>query len=100
MQDVEEAIRRENVELPGGRIESQQRELTVRTDTRLSRPEQFREIVVRRGADGAQVLLGEAARVEIGAEDTRGGYRINGRPPSGWVSCANPPPIRCPSPMA
>ncbi len=83
VQDIEEAIRRENVELPGGRIESQQRELTVRTDTRMSRPEQFREIVIRRGADGAQVLLGEVARIEIGAEDTRGGYRINGRPAIG-----------------
>jgi multidrug efflux pump len=83
VQDIEEAIRRENVELPGGRIESQQRELTVRTDSRMSRPEQFREIVIRRGADGAQVLLGEVARIEVGAEDTRGGYRINGRPAIG-----------------
>ena len=33
VQDIEDAIKRENVELPGGRIESTQRELTVRTDT-------------------------------------------------------------------
>jgi multidrug efflux pump len=83
VQDVEDAIRRENVELPGGRIESTARELTVRTDTRMSQPEQFREIVIARGAGGAQVLLGEVARVEIGAEDNRGAYRINGRPAIG-----------------
>ena len=84
VQDIEDAIRRENVELPGGRIESTARELTVRTDSRMSRPEQFREIVVSRAAaTGAQVLLGEVARVEIGAEDTRGAYRINGRPAIG-----------------
>jgi multidrug efflux pump len=83
VQDIEDAIRRENVELPGGRIESTQRELTVRTDSRMSRPEQFREIVVTRGASGAQVLLGEVARVEVAAEDTRGAYRINGRPAIG-----------------
>jgi multidrug efflux pump len=83
VQDIEEAIRRENVELPGGRIESTARELTVRTDTRMSQPEQFRSIVVARGAGGAQVMLGEVARVEIGAEDTRGSYRINGRPAIG-----------------
>lgn len=84
VQDVEDAIRRENVELPGGRIESTQRELTVRTDSRMSRPEQFREIVVTRAAaTGAQVLLGEVARIEIGAEDNRGAYRINGRPAIG-----------------
>ena len=83
VQDVEDAIRRENVELPGGRIESAARELTVRTDTRMSSPDQFRQVVVARGAGGAQVLLGEVARIEIGAEDTRGGYRINGRPAIG-----------------
>ncbi|WP_198368844.1 efflux RND transporter permease subunit [Roseomonas rosulenta] len=83
VQDIEDAIRRENVELPGGRIESTQRELTVRTDSRMSRPEQFREIVVTRAATGAQVLLGEVARVEVAAEDTRGAYRINGRPAIG-----------------
>ncbi|BDG72759.1 efflux RND transporter permease subunit [Roseomonas fluvialis] len=83
VQDIEDAIRRENVELPGGRIESTARELTVRTDSRMSRPEQFREIVVTRAATGAQVLLGEVARVEVAAEDTRGAYRINGRPAIG-----------------
>jgi multidrug efflux pump len=79
VQDVEDAIRRENIELPGGRIESSQRELTVRTDTRMSRPEQFRQVVLTRGT-GAQVQLGDVARVEIAPEDTRGEYRINGMP--------------------
>ncbi|MFT8244524.1 efflux RND transporter permease subunit [Roseomonas sp. BN140053] len=80
VQDVEDAIRRENVELPGGRIESTQRELTVRTDTRLTQPDEFRRIVLSRTATGAQVLLGDVADVEIAPEDTRGEYRINGKP--------------------
>jgi multidrug efflux pump len=79
VQDIEDAIRRENVELPGGRIESRARELTVRTDTRMTRPEQFRQIVVLRSPGGAQVLMGEVAQVEVAPEDTRGQYRINGR---------------------
>jgi len=83
VQDIEDAIRRENVELPGGRIESSARELTVRTDSRMSRPEQFRDLVVARGTGGAQVLLGEVARVEVAAEDNRGAYRINGQPAIG-----------------
>ncbi|WP_368414040.1 efflux RND transporter permease subunit [Falsiroseomonas sp.] len=78
VQDVEDAIRRENVELPGGRIESTARELTVRTDTRMSRPDQFRQVVISRSA-GAQVLLGDIATVEVAPEDTRGEYRINGK---------------------
>jgi multidrug efflux pump len=82
VQDVEDAIRRENVELPGGRIESSARELTVRTDTRMSRPEQFRALVVSRSAAG-QILLGDVARVEVAPEETRGEYRINGKPSVG-----------------
>lgn len=83
VQDIEEAIRRENIELPGGRLDSAQRELTVRTDTRLSTPAQFRAVVVSRQggpAGAAQILLGDVATVEIAPEDTRGEYRINGRP--------------------
>jgi multidrug efflux pump len=82
VQDVEDAVRRENVELPGGRIESSARELTVRTDTRMSRPEQFRGLVLSRSA-GGQVLLGDVAQVEVAPEDLRGGYRINGKPAVG-----------------
>ncbi|WP_431285268.1 efflux RND transporter permease subunit [Humitalea sp. 24SJ18S-53] len=83
VQDVEDAIRRENIELPGGRLDSTQRELTVRTDSRLSRPDQFRAVVVSRPgavAGGAQVLLGDVATVEVAPDDARGEYRINGRP--------------------
>ncbi len=86
VQDVEDAIRRENIELPGGRLDSTARELTVRTDTRMSRPEQFRNLVVSRAqgiglgpAQGPHVLLGEVAQVEVAPEDTRGEYRINGK---------------------
>lgn len=82
VQDVEDAIRRENVELPGGRLESTARELTVRTDTRMSRPEQFRSVVISRSG-GGHVLLGDVAQVEVAPEDTRGEYRINGKPAVG-----------------
>ena len=75
VEDVESAIRRENVELPGGRLESSAREFSVRTDTRLSTPQQFRNVVVaQRG--GTQVTLGDIARVEIGPEEERGELRL------------------------
>ncbi|HEY8384476.1 MAG TPA: efflux RND transporter permease subunit [Microvirga sp.] len=70
VQDIEAAIRRQNVELPGGRIESSQRELTVKTDSRLATPEQFQQVIVS-NKNGYLVRLGEVARVEVGAEDTR-----------------------------
>lgn len=77
VQDIEAAIRRENTELPAGRIESSQREFTVRTDTRLNTPEQFARILIRQ--DGMnQVRIGDVARVEVGPRDDRSGFRING----------------------
>ena len=70
VQDIENAIKRQNVELPGGRIESMQRELTVKTDSRLATPEEFEQIIVT-NKNGYLVRMGEVARVEVGAEDTR-----------------------------
>ncbi len=70
VQDLENAIKRQNVELPGGRIESAQRELTVKTDSRLATPEEFEQVIVS-NRNGYLVRLGEVARVEVGAEDTR-----------------------------
>jgi multidrug efflux pump len=78
VQDVESALRRQNVELPAGRIESREREFTVRTDTTLRTPDQFRNIVLS-VRDGYPVRLGEVAQVELAAEDTRGELRNNGR---------------------
>ena len=76
--DVETAIKRQNIELPSGRIESTQREFTVKTDSRLQTPEQFRAIVVTTRS-GYPVRIGEIARVEIAPEDERSEMRTNGR---------------------
>jgi len=75
--DVETALRRDNIELPAGRVESDQRELTIRTDSRLATPEEFRNLVLRR-TDDYLVRLGEVARVERGVEDDRMMLRNNG----------------------
>ncbi|MCB1884026.1 MAG: efflux RND transporter permease subunit [Geminicoccaceae bacterium] len=66
--DVEAALRRSNVELPSGTLEAPDRQFTVRTESRLSTPEQFRDIVVGRVGD-YPIRLGEVARVERGVED-------------------------------
>ncbi len=76
VQEVESAIARQNVELPSGRVESSQREFTVRTESGLRTPEQFRNIVLRQ-QDGYLVRLGEVAKVELGAEDERSEQRTN-----------------------
>jgi len=77
-QDVEEAIRRSNLELPGGRIESQQREFSVTSQTDLIRPAQFADITVK-NVNGYPVKIRDVARVEEGAADERSAVRLNGR---------------------
>lgn len=80
--DVTAALRRENLELPAGRLESDQRELTVRAETRLRREGEFRDLVLRED-DGHFVRLGDVARVELGAESYRQVVRVDGEPAVG-----------------
>ena len=77
VQEVEEALRQQNVEVPSGRIESVAREFTVLSRTGLTTPEQFRRIVVK-DAGGFPVRLGDVAEVEIGPQDERRVTRFNG----------------------
>ncbi|HZH08458.1 MAG TPA: efflux RND transporter permease subunit, partial [Lautropia sp.] len=77
-QDVEDAIRRSNLELPAGRIESQQREFSVTSRTDLVRPAQFGEVVVRT-VNGYPVKVRDVARVEEAAADERSQVRLNGK---------------------
>jgi multidrug efflux pump len=78
VQDVENALRSENVELPAGRIESVDREFTLRTDTGMRTPEDFRQLVIGRGPNGYLVRLGEVADVELAAQETRSIMRSDG----------------------
>ncbi|MEZ5064262.1 MAG: efflux RND transporter permease subunit [bacterium] len=76
--DVEQAIRAGNAEIPGGRVEGEEREFSVRTRGDLTTPEEFAAIVVsERG--GNVVRLGDVAEVEVGPEDDRTIARYNGQ---------------------
>jgi len=76
-QDVEEALKRQNVEVPAGRIESEQREFTVLAETDLRTPEQFERIVLK-AVNGGIVRLADVGRAEIAAESERIIARFNG----------------------
>ena len=78
VQDVEEALRRSNLEVPAGRIESQQREFNITAATDMQTVTQFRELVIRM-VGGVPVRLQDVARVEEGPQDNRSSIRLNGR---------------------
>ncbi|MDX1572046.1 MAG: efflux RND transporter permease subunit, partial [Xanthomonadales bacterium] len=71
------ALRSENVELPAGRLESSEREFTLRTDTGFADAGDFRRMVVGRGAQDELVRLGDVAEVRLGAENERSIARAN-----------------------
>lgn len=74
VQDVERAIRTRSVEIPGGRIESSQREFTVRSLGELRTPEEFADMTVA-SYGGRLVKLRDVARVELGPENDRVVFR-------------------------
>ena len=77
-QDAEDALRRSNLEVPAGRIESSQREFSVSSNTDLIRPAQFGDIVIKT-VNGFPVKMRDVARIEEGAAEERTAVRLNGR---------------------
>src|SRR3546814_16236107 len=80
--DVENALRGQNVELPAGRIEAVNQNVTLRVNRPYATAQQFRELVVGRGDGGYLVRLGDVARVVEGPENT---YATCRRPEEGRV---------------
>jgi multidrug efflux pump len=78
-QDVESALRRQNVEIPSGRIESTEREFTVLSETDLRTPEAFDNMIIR-DADGYLVRFRDIGRAELAAKDERTIVRFKGIP--------------------
>jgi multidrug efflux pump len=76
-QDVELAIRSENAEIPGGRVEGSGREFAVRTRGELSKPEEFGAIIVSQKNNDV-VRLRDIAEVAVGPADERSAVRYNG----------------------
>jgi len=75
--DVIAALRREHVDIPGGRLESRQVEYSVKTAAEFETLEALEGLVVA-WREGAPILLRDVARVEDGAEDVKLIARYNG----------------------
>lgn len=77
-QDVEDAIRRNNLELPAGRIESNTREFSVSAQTDLQQAHEFGDIVIR-NVNGFSVKLRDVADIREGTANERSRVRLNGQ---------------------
>ncbi|WP_417773241.1 efflux RND transporter permease subunit [Stappia sp.] len=84
--DFISAISEQNVQVAAGQIgappvpEGQQFQYTVKAKGRLSTPEEFKQIILRTGADGALVRVGDVARVDLGSQFYSANGRFDGRP--------------------
>jgi HAE1 family hydrophobic/amphiphilic exporter-1 len=82
--DVVDALREQNVQVAAGQVgqspslPGQAYQISVRAVGRLSTPQQFESIVVKRATDGTLVLLRDVGRAELGAESYGGKIRYNG----------------------
>jgi multidrug efflux pump len=76
--DVEDALRRQNVEVPAGRIESSQREFTVSTETDLRTEAQFNDLILFE-RDGYLVRLSDVGHARIMPDEERFTSRYKGR---------------------
>ncbi len=87
--DVQEALDRENVELPSGRIEGMVTELSVRTMGRLVTEEDFNNLIVLE-RDGRKVRFRDIGYAEIEAQNMRTVLKRNGVPMVGVVVIPQP----------
>jgi len=76
---VADAVRAQNMEVPGGRVDEGTRELTVRTMGRIVEPADFNNLVVANRGTYA-VKLSDVGYSEDGAEEPRTEARLNGQP--------------------
>jgi len=87
--EVVAAVKAQNAQVAIGQlggapsVKGQQLNATINAQSRLQTPEQFRNIIVRGAQDGAELRLGDVARVELGAESYDFVTRYNGQPASG-----------------
>ncbi|KAA2235162.1 efflux RND transporter permease subunit [Salinarimonas soli] len=75
--DVADRLRAENVELPAGLVETSTQEIVVRAETRFRTAAEFAALAIR-GEGENRIRVGDVARVEVGVENEKGGFRSDG----------------------
>ncbi|MBU3002307.1 efflux RND transporter permease subunit [Paraglaciecola arctica] len=94
--DISSALQAQNIQVPAGKIgalpaiDTQELNATVTAQSMMSTPDEFRNIIIKYDANGANVLLGDVAKVEIGSESYDSIARLNGHPASGIAVMLSP----------
>ena len=78
-QEVEQVLRKENIEFPAGRIESKDIDLTIKLNKAYQNLENYKRLPLKRALDGSIITLDDVSRVELGAESTRTLFKGNGK---------------------
>jgi multidrug efflux pump len=84
LNEVRQALARENVELPSGRLEGDDVQLTIRTLSRLETPEEFENVILREEG-GQTIRLRDVGRAELAAQNERTILKREGIPMVGVV---------------
>jgi len=87
--DVRDALARENIELPSGRIEGATTELTVRTEGRLTTPQEFNNLIIKDEGD-KKVRFRDVGYAELGPLNLRTVLKRDGLPMVGNAIVARP----------
>ncbi len=83
--EVQNAIENQNLQIPAGDIGAEplvnkhQMKITLKTTGRLTKPEEFANIIIRSNTDGSTVKIKDIARVELGGESYSTMGRFNGQ---------------------
>ena len=75
--DLQNALGRENVEIPAGKIYGGNTEMTIRALGRLTTEKQFRDLIITQNASG-MVRLSDVASIELGPENLEASWKYNG----------------------
>ena len=85
--EIVAALRAQNVQVAAGSVGAPPFagggsgfELAVQTQGRLTTPEQFGDVVIKAGADGALTRVSDIARIEVGAQDYSSNAYVNDTP--------------------
>lgn len=76
--DIASALRRENMESPGGEVRNDSTVMSVRTARGYQQPEDFYYLTIKRASDGTPIYLQDVADVFLGAKNENSMFKSDG----------------------